>query len=140
MRQFQVPQFITIEDKVIGPLTTKQAVYLGVGGVLIFFSCAAFTRFLCISTAVPIGTIAAALAFFKVNGQSFAVVLKNAFLYALHPRRYIWRKQTAPQAKKESKKEKSGVLVKEIPKISESRLSDLAWSLDIKHDNAQDEQ
>jgi hypothetical protein len=37
---YQVPQFIEIEDKIFGPLTLKQFIYLagGVGLCLIFFS------------------------------------------------------------------------------------------------------
>ncbi|TSC80302.1 MAG: hypothetical protein G01um101429_152 [Parcubacteria group bacterium Gr01-1014_29] len=32
MQQFQVPQFIEVEDKIFGPLTTKQFFYLLGGG------------------------------------------------------------------------------------------------------------
>lgn len=135
MQRFQVPQFITIEDKVVGPLTVKQAVYLGVGGVLAFFSCSFFAQFLCFSTAIPIGAVAAALAFFKVNEQPFAVVLKNAFLYFIRPRRYIWKKMPPKKIDGESRTKKpKEVLISAIPKLSTSRLSDLAWSLDIKHE------
>ena len=34
--RFQVPQFIDIEDKIFGPLTFKQFVYLAGGGGLAF--------------------------------------------------------------------------------------------------------
>ena len=34
--QFQVPQFIEIEDKIFGPLTFKQFIYLAGGGGLCF--------------------------------------------------------------------------------------------------------
>jgi hypothetical protein len=136
MRQYQVPQFITVEDKVLGPLTVKQAVYLGVGAVLIFFSCSIFNRFLCFSTALPIGALAVALSFFKINGLPFPIVLKNAFLYAIRPRRYIWKKTPAKKVSREEdeQKKKSEPLIRSMPKLSDSKLSDLAWSLDIKHE------
>ena len=37
--RFEVPQFIEIEDKIIGPLTWKQFIYLagGVGALLILY-------------------------------------------------------------------------------------------------------
>lgn len=133
MRQYQVPQFITVEDKVIGPLTVKQALYLGAGAMLIVGIRMILEPFLLWPLAVLIGGFAAALAFLKINEQPFPRVLKNAFFYLIKPRLFIWKKEptTSAMTRLEAVK-KQEILVKNIPKMSQSKLSDLAWSLDIK--------
>lgn len=110
------------------------------GATLAFFSCSFFAQFLCVSTAVPIGAIALSLAFMKINEQPFAVVLKNAFLFLIRPRRYIWKKLPPEKVRTEAQAKKpKEVLISAIPKLSASRLSDLAWSLDIKHEQQRHE-
>lgn len=133
MKQYQVPQFITIEDKVIGPLTLKQFGFLGAGGVLIFILYPLLVPLLFYPVAGLIGGLAASLAFLKVRQQPFPTVIRRAFLFFIRPRLYLWKKEEAKQlpgapadpAKKE-------VTVAAIPKMSASKLSDLAWSLDIQ--------
>jgi len=134
MRQFQVPQFITVEDKVFGPLTIKQFVYIGAGALLIIGARAFLKPFLFLPIAVLIGALAASLAFLKINERPFPLILKNAVLYALRPRIYIWKKEIAAQKPpiEEETPKKLEPLIRNIPKIEESKLSDLAWSLDIK--------
>lgn len=134
MRQYQVPQFITVEDKVIGPLTIKQSLYIGAGGLLIVGVRMFFQPFLFWPLSVLLGGFAAGLAFLKINEQPFPLVLKNAVFYLLKPRLFVWKKETptAPAQRELEALKKQEVLVKNIPKISQSKLSDLAWSLDIK--------
>jgi hypothetical protein len=133
MRQYQIPQFITVEDKVIGPLTIKQALYVGGGGLLIVGIRMAFEPYLSYPFSVITGAFAAALAFLKINERPFPVVLKNAIFYLFRPRLYIWKKseEKKPQEKEPGAQE-AALTIKSIPKMSESKLSDLAWSLDIK--------
>lgn len=132
MKQYQVPQFILVEDKVFGPLTIKQALYLGAGAIIIGLAYAFLKRFLFIPITIIFGGLAASLAFLKINDQPFPKILKNAFLYLLRPRLYVWRKEQVQKTKPEGEKHPA-VTVKSVPKLSESKLSDLAWSLDIKH-------
>ncbi len=132
MRQYQVPQFITIEDKVFGPFTIKQFLYLAGGGLLLVAARVFLAPFIFWLVAGVIGGLAASFAFLKINEQPFPVIFKNAVFYFLRPRLYIWKKevQTKPRTKTEVKPSES--LIKSIPKITQSKLSDLAWSLDIK--------
>lgn len=135
MQQFQVPQFITVEDKVIGFLTVRQFTILLVGGVMLFLLYSIFNFFIFFILALPIGGLCVALAFVKINERPFATIFLSAVkFYTIKPKLYIW-KQT-PSAKKTpgenemSEKKEEGVM--NIPKLSESKLADLAWSLDIK--------
>lgn len=133
MRQFQVPQFIMVEDKVIGPFTIKQFLYVGAGGLLILGARTFLHPFLAWPLAVIIGALSASLAFLKINERPFPLVMKNAIFYLLRPRLYIWKREVPGKSTaKEATQRKEEPLIKKIPVISESKLSDLAWSLDIK--------
>ncbi len=131
--RFQVPQFTEIEDKIFGPLTLKQFIYLvgGAGGVFILYALLPF--YLMIPLAVPIGLFSMALAFYKVNNQPFIKVVENAFYYLISSKLYLWKKQEvkikpAPEEKPEEKRQTPLYM----PKLTKTKLSDLAWSLDIK--------
>lgn len=132
MRQYQVPQFITIEDKVIGPFTLKQFGFLGAGAVIILL----LRLILTLPFLIPIGGIIAgialALAFLKIHEQPFPVIIRRAFFFFIRPKLYIWKKeQTAPQQISTEPQSKKETVITVVPKMSASRLSDLAWSLDI---------
>jgi len=131
MKQFQVPQFITVEDKVIGPLTVKQAVYVLGGVILIIFSNLIFVPILFWPIAAVIAVLAGTLAFLKINDVPFPTIVKNGFFYFMRPRIYIWKKEDIGK-RSEKKAASPQVTVQETPRLSESKLSDLAWSLNIK--------
>lgn len=135
--RFQVPQFIEIEDKIFGPLTLKQFIYLaGAGGVL-FILLKIFPLFVAIFMAIPIVALAVALAFYKINKRPFVFVLESAFKYLLSTRLYIWKSKDIKQIISEKNKA-NGIIDKktnqniDVPEMSGSRLKDIAWSLDIK--------
>lgn len=132
MKQFQVPQFITVEDKVIGPFTLKQFLYLAGGGgvALAAYMFLHFALFLL--AAAIVGSLAGALAFLKVNEQPFPIILKNAMMYLIRPRLYIWKKEDVRRAAKPEAIKQPQTAIQAIPKLSQSKLTDLAWSLDIK--------
>jgi len=129
--RFQVPQFIEVEDKIFGPFTFKQMVYIA-GSVGIAFVLWTFLpNFIAILIGVPIITFGFALAFYKVNRRPFINVVESAFAYAISSRLYIWKKGAKKIQKKETvEKPKKGISY--VPKLSESKLKDLSWSLDIQ--------
>jgi hypothetical protein len=130
MAQYQVPQFIEIEDKIFGPLTLKQFIYLagGAGVCLIFFTL--FPLWLMLILAVPVMSFSAALAFYKINGRPFIVAVEHAVMYTLGSKLYLWRQHEAkPQT---SGAQEAPVVAAPVPKLSQSRLKDLSWSLNIK--------
>lgn len=132
MKQFQVPQFITVEDKVIGPFTLKQFLYLAAGGGLVLAAYMFLNATLFFLAAALSGALAGALAFLKINEQPFPIILKNAILYLIRPRLYIWKKEEFKRAAKPELPRKSATAIQAIPKLSQSKLTDLAWSLDIE--------
>lgn len=130
--QFQVPQFIEVEDKIFGPLTFKQFIYVlgGIGASYILI------RIFPIIIAGPlillVGGFAAALAFLQYNGRPFILAVENAFYYFTRTKLYLWNNErklsSAPAVKTVSSKSAEVY----VPKLSNSKLHDLAWSLDIQ--------
>lgn len=91
--QFEVPQFIEIEDKIFGPLTWRQFLYLGGGvgmAVVIFLTTNIFVFIL---LGLPIAVLALALSFYPVNNRPFSYFLEAIFNYITRQRMYFWRKK-----------------------------------------------
>ena len=127
--RFAVPQFIDVEDKLFGPLTFRQFVYVAGGGGLVFVSIKLLPFYFGIPLALAFGGFAFALAFIKVNDKPFINLVEAAFNYGLSDKLYIWRhekpaKKAAPKVEVEARKEY-------LPRISESKLHDIAWGLDV---------
>lgn len=131
--RFQVPQFIEVESKIIGPFTLKQFFYLAGGGGMVFLLKAFLPFFLFVILALPVAAIALALAFYKVNNQPFIKFLENAFKHMIGTKLYLWKK-TEPEKQKDLKEAKQAQTQPQlyVPKLTQNRLNDLAWSLDIK--------
>lgn len=126
--RFQVPQFTDVEDKIVGPLTLKQFIYIAgaLGACIVLFSL--LPKFLAFPLMVPILILGAALAFFKVNNRPFINVVEAFVKYFLGSKLYIWRhEEKSPTAKDQA----ASALVA-VPKLSQSKLRDLTWSLDVK--------
>ena len=77
MEQFVVPQFIDVEDKIIGPVTTRQFVILLTAALIIFVAYKLADTALFIFLLCLVGGFALILAFVKINGQPFHYFLLN---------------------------------------------------------------
>ena len=131
--RFQVPQFIEIEDKIFGPLTFKQFIYLLGGGGAVFILYVFLPIYLMVFSAIPVALFALALAFYQVNNQPFAKVVENAFYYLTSNKLYLWRKREVKMTSEAAKKAKVSENTPAImSKLTKNKLGDLAWSLDIK--------
>jgi hypothetical protein len=131
--EYQVPQFIEVEDKIFGPFTLKQFIYLAGGAGLTVVIVLYLPLFIAIILAIPVVAFSAALAFYRVNNKSFVEMLEAGFNYYTKGRLYLWKKDDAPRAEAPT-----AAPVVERPQklgLSQSKLHDLAWSLDIKDQN-----
>ncbi len=88
--QFQVPQFIDVEDKIFGPLTLKQFLYLAGAGAFSFITFFALQTPVWIAMTVFMFILAAALAFIKYNGQTMLSTLGSLLKYLWFPKFYLW--------------------------------------------------
>ena len=93
--QFQVPQFIETEDKIVGPLTLRQFLYIGAAGLLSFLLFFVLKIWFWFMITAILGTLTSALAFIKYNGRPMHVIILSAFKYLWQPRFYLW-KRTEP--------------------------------------------
>ncbi|MES2225503.1 MAG: PrgI family protein [Patescibacteria group bacterium] len=136
--EYQVPQFIEVEDKIFGPLTLKQFIFLAGGIGLCVVLLLYLPLLLGIILAIPVAALTGALAFYRVNNKSFTDILGAGFAYYTKDRLYLWRKEDketsvarAAPAAALPEREKLG--------LSSSKLKDLALELDIKDRNVPQE-
>ncbi len=130
--QYQVPQFIDIEDKIFGPLTLKQFIYLAGGGGLCLLFFTALPLYLAIPLSLPFIGLSVALAFYKVNDQAFIITLEHAFTYQLGSKLYIWKQREVHSKQPIDSFLETSPETVAIPKLSQSKLKDLSWALNIK--------
>ena len=128
---FNVPQYIDVEDKVAGPLTGKQLLWMiGMGATLLIlwniFSPNVFYVLL-----FPVIFIFVAFAFFRPYGMPLLDFTGHFFLFLFHPKVYMWNRLDDPTAFDipiETKKETP------VPKkeLTPERISELSRIIDRK--------
>ncbi len=132
---FQVPQFIEHEAKIVGPFTLKQFMYVGAAGgicLILYFSA---PRLIFILGCIVFGGISLALAFVKIGGRSLPIYLKNSFMFFLKPKVYLWQQKEMPGVKivkEEKKKEEEEVGGVELKIAEKSRLKNLATKVETR--------
>lgn len=93
MPQFIVPQFIEVEDKIIGPITTRQFI-MGVVILLILFLAYRFADLtLFIVEAVLLVAFYIVVAFVRINGRPFYYFVLNVMRSLRRPRLRLWGKE-----------------------------------------------
>lgn len=129
--QFQVPQFIEVEDKIFGPFTFKQFIFMAGGLGTSYLLWRAVPLFIAGPLIAGIGGLTVALAFVKYNGRPFLLAMESAFYFYIHSKLYLWNNESHKRSvpKREVAAAPEQVY---IPQLSDSKLHDLAWSLDIK--------
>ena len=132
--QFQVPQNIDLEDKIVGPLTLTQFLYVLGGGLvdyIMFQSFAANYFGLFLVLGIPVALLALGLAFFKVQEQPLSHFITVGILYLFKPKTRLWKREESyptvlTEPTKKEKKENENVA---IPKhhLEKSELEQLAY-------------
>lgn len=132
--QFQMPRFLDIEDKVIGPLTFKQFIYLvgGTGLAYVAYSYLGWTwGFIFIALFLGLGI---GLAFWKPNNRPAQIMLQAFISHYMKNRMYVWQRPTKfERIKKDEDKNnpsKDGGLNSK-KEINHDKIEALSWSLDI---------
>ncbi len=130
--QFQVPQFIEVEDKIFGPFTFKQFVYIAGGLGLAYVLWRLLPNLVAAPLALAVIGFAVALSFLQYNGRPFMVAIETAFFYLIRSKLYLWNNKTKKRVQQQLQ---NPTLPQEnlyVPRLTDSRLHELAWSLDIK--------
>ena len=101
--QFQVPQFIETEDKLVGVLTLRQFIYIAVAGVIclfLYFLLSGYAWLWFVLSALLVGA-SLAFGFIKVNGQPLERVFFAALGFWWQPQRYVWQPENPSLPKTE---------------------------------------
>ncbi|MGB2762408.1 MAG: PrgI family protein [Minisyncoccales bacterium] len=135
--RFTVPKFIEHEAKIVGPLTFKQFIYVGIAGGISFVLYFTIPLAQCLIAAVILMGGALVLAFVKIEGRSLPTIIKDFFMFSSSPKLYIWKKKGLPPKflekepfstkTAEGKKEKASNLT-----ITGSKLGQLSSQLETK--------
>lgn len=92
MAQYLVPQFIDVEDKILGPITVRQFSIVLVDALIMFVVFKLTTLGLMIAINLPLLVAGIVLAFVKVNGMPFHYFLLNAVATFKNPAVRVWYK------------------------------------------------
>ena len=140
--QYQVPQFIDLEDRIIGPLTLKQFLYLAFAGAFIFVFWFLFNFYLWLIISAPLAAMAAAFAFLKINGRPFVYFFLSFIRYFSKPKLYIFSSVPVPALPSVETKEQSPIQQNATSapgRLTPSKLKELALNLDIGTDRINNE-
>ena len=90
MQTFTIPQFIDVEDKIIGPITVRQFIILLVGTIFIAISYKIFDFSLFLLVAIVFFLISITFAFVKINGRPFHYFILNIIQTFKKPQLRVW--------------------------------------------------
>ena len=134
--EYQVPQFIEVEDKIVGPLTFRQFLYLG-GAAGFVVVCFAYLSFIFAAlVALPVVGLAIALAFYKINGKPFIEMMEAGFAYIVGAKLFLWKKREIKEAEERTTAAAAAAAAallnapRPAPRLTSGKLSELAYSLD----------
>ena len=96
--QFIVPQFIDVEDKILGPVSVRQFIVVLAGAGLIAGAYQILAKLaglfpVFLFTAVGILILTIVFAFMRVNGRPFHLFMLNVLQSLKNPRMRIWNNQ-----------------------------------------------
>ncbi|OHA80019.1 MAG: hypothetical protein A2747_00970 [Candidatus Yonathbacteria bacterium RIFCSPHIGHO2_01_FULL_44_41] len=132
--QFHIPQYIDIEDKLFGPLTLKQAIYVagGGGGIYLVWR---IIPYIVIKAPIilAIAVLTWALAFYPKEklGKPFIEILEAGFNYMMRDKLYTWKKAPKEPTTK-SEEEFIPSQPAPTPIVPSGKLSNASFNLDVR--------
>lgn len=128
---FNVPQFINIEDKVVGPLTAKQLGWLAIAGVILFFLFNFLDTSAFIIALVIVGTIFGALAFYRPYNQPLINFIGSSISFVIRPRLYVW-KRLGENGKKIKKTAVKSISTIKRKNLDSQKINEISKRLDLR--------
>lgn len=130
LQHFVVPQFIDIESKILGPITTRQFLWVLAAGLVFFIALRTLPVPAFIAVAVLDVAVFGSFAFLKVNGQLFHNFLVSAIAYLRRPRLYLWTTDSGGEAAHVAPATAVSTGVATRAAVPAGRLSELALLVD----------
>lgn len=133
MQQFTVPQFIDVESKIIGPITTRQFLIFVAAAIIIGISYKAFSFNIFLVIGIVVVIIASVFAFFRVNGRPFHFFVLNFIQTLRRPGLRVWNhKQVTDDLVEEEIELKTEDLIPVKTVYQSSRLAELSLIVDTQ--------
>ena len=126
--RFEVPQFVDVEDKIVGPFTWKQFVYLAGGAGTAFILYITFPFILFVVLVAPVAALSLGLAFYEINNRPLALMIEAVVTYLGKGCQYRWKKEEV----KESELNKIVVPPPAFGVTGQNNISSLARRLEMK--------
>lgn len=134
MQQFTVPQFIDVEDKIIGPVTARQFIIMLASFILVAIFYKIFDFSLFVVASIFVIFVSGFLAFVKVNGRPFHFFILNLIQTLKRPNTRVWNHfigKTEADYEIEEKR-KTEQVVPLVKRYSVSHLAELSLIVDTK--------
>lgn len=130
--RFEVPQFIDVEDKIFGPVTAKQFVFLsgGVGMAIVLFITTNFFIFAIFG--LPLGGLAILFAFYKINNRPFSIFAESFLQYMGRNKLYLWRKTGSGIYHGQTRDAENAIAQQYVPHKGQSNLHTLSRKLELR--------
>lgn len=135
MQQFTVPQFIDVEDKIIGPITTRQFIILLATAIIIAICYRIFDFSAFIVASVVLAAMSGSLAFFKINGRPFHFFILNLIQTLKRTRLRVWNNFGNVYEGAEMEQEAAAAVETSVApqkRYETSRLAELALTVDTR--------
>lgn len=128
---YNVPQFVDVEDKIAGPLTWKQLLWMIAMTVLLLVVWKIFEFWAFLLIGIPVAVFFAAMAFYKPYGQPLINMVIYGITFLFQPKMYIW-KQGSSGSKRSVVAQKPRELMKskQVEVMSLEELESLSKVLD----------
>jgi hypothetical protein len=131
MPLFNVPQYIDVEDKIAGPFTGKQLLWMfGMGATLLVLwnMLEQVTFYIMV---IPVAALFGAFAFYRPYNQTLLNFIISAVGFIFRPKLYIWERTMPKVVKKQSAREsKAKETIQLKKKLSAEDIQALAKTLD----------
>lgn len=126
--QFQVPQFIQTEDKVVGPLTLRQFAYVGAAGALCGLLYFILQPWLWVIITILLLGIAIAIGFVKIEGRPLQKIILAAFYFYWKPQTFVWQPEHPPVRAKQATPTKTKQAKSRLQAIAEGMALHKSWA------------
>ena len=123
-----VPQYIDVEDKIVGPVTAKQLGWLVLMGIalLVLWNTMSMMGFILVG--IPVCFLFLAFAFYRPYGQPMGSFVVFAVMYLFKPKIYMWKR--SPEITLSKKQQQAPPTVHEEKKLTSQQIRGLAEVLD----------
>jgi hypothetical protein len=142
--RFKIPQNVQTADKIVGPLTLKQLIIIGVGFGIDYFLYISLSQLYVLTVWILpvlfIAIVTVAVAFVKIKGIPFLPFLLLSIEFYMKPSKRVWSQGggdvliSVTQPKPKSKEELEQAKQQQKPVKDLSNLEDLTKILDTRSD------